>query len=487
MRSLRGRSARYAFVPLAWSSAAEAHSFGRPYNLPVPFWMYAWGAASALLLSFFVVGWIVARRPSEPDLLVRDVSDEPAVRVFRERGGLAAAKALSLGALLLCIATGLFGTRNPYLNINMTLFWIVFLLGFTYLVALAGDLYSVVNPWQVLVDVVRYQFAGAFRGRFRYPAWLGCWPALAFYIGFVWIELFGGIQPSSLAVMLLAYSAINLCGAWLVGARDWFRHCEFFGVFFCLIGRMAPLEYAPGAERVRLRLPLGGLVQDPAQSLGEVVFILFMLSSTAFDGLHVTETWRRFFWVHLWQALQPWLSSNIVVAYPTLKTLDLAYETLALVASPFVYLTVYLAFLWMAKSLTRSPRTLRALALSFANSLLPIALVYNVTHYYTSILTQGVQVVRLASDPFGFGWNLFGTARGLAAPIVLDAGAVWHTQVGLILVGHVLAVFFAHLEALRVFSNRRAAVVSQLPMLALMVLLTTVGLWILAQPIQSGA
>ncbi len=292
-------------------------------------------------------------------------------------------------------------------------------------------------------------------------------------------------------MILLAYTAINLCGAWLVGARDWFRHCEFFGVWLRLVAKMAPVEYVPAATpgaagRVGVRLPFAGLLQDHARSLGEVVFILFMLSSTAFDGLHATQVWMRLYWEDVWQALQPWLSANIVEAYPTLKPLKLAYDTAALVASPFLYLAVYLAFSWLAKAMTGSPRPLRELALRFAYPLLPIALVYNVTHYYTLILTQGVQSLRLVSDPFGVGWNLFGTARWLPKPILPDVGAVWHTQVGLILLGHIVGVYFAHLEALRLFPDRRTAMVSQVPMLVLMVLFTTFGLWILAQPIQAG-
>ena len=53
-------------------SLAEAHGFGRLYNLPVPFWLYAWGAAAALLASFLVVGYsstsatsLQAARPRE--------------------------------------------------------------------------------------------------------------------------------------------------------------------------------------------------------------------------------------------------------------------------------------------------------------------------------------------------------------------------------------------------------------------------------------
>jgi hypothetical protein len=54
------------------------------------------------------------------------------------------------------------------------------------------------------------------------------------------------------------------------------------------------------------------------------------------------------------------------------------------------------------------------------------------------------------------------------------------------LIGHILGVYLSHLEALRVFRGTRRAVVSQLPMLFLMIVFTTVGLWILSRPIAGG-
>ena len=59
----------------------------------------------------------------------------------------------------------------------------------------------------------------------------------------------------------------------------------------------------------------------------------------------------------------------------------------------------------------------------------------------------------------------------------------WYAAVTLIVLGHVIAVYIAHVAALRVFKNRQAALVSQIPMVALMVAYTMVSLWILAQPI----
>lgn len=58
-------------------------------------------------------------------------------------------------------------------------------------------------------------------------------------------------------------------------------------------------------------------------------------------------------------------------------------------------------------------------------------------------------------------------------------------QVFIILAGHVASVLLAHRVALQVFASRREAVVSQLPMLLLMVGFTVSGLWILSQPLTS--
>ena len=65
----------------------------------------------------------------------------------------------------------------------------------------------------------------------------------------------------------------------------------------------------------------------------------------------------------------------------------------------------------------------------------------------------------------------------------MGARSVWYTAVVAIVLGHVIAVYVAHVVALREFRDRRAALRSQLPMLVLMVGYTVVSLWIIAQPI----
>jgi hypothetical protein len=467
-----------AIVPFA----VDAHGFGRLYNLPVPFWLYAWGAAAVLLVSFAIAGYFVAAPAAGAAPASRDLSGTRWVAALRRVRLVPTLRLLALLTLLLSLATGFFGSRDPYRNFSMTAFWVVFVLGFAYLTALIGDLYAAINPWRTLAGAVDRVWRGFSRGRIPYPQGLGDWPALALYMAFIWFELFSLGRPSTLATLLLVYTLITLSGVWLFGAAAWFRHGEFFSLFLRLLALMAPIDYRPG-EALRWRRPFAGLLQERPERLSTVVFALAMLSSTAFDGLKVTQKWVFFFWHNEW--LAAWLGKSPIYAYATLRPWYVAWDTLWLLASPFIYFGVYLLFVWLARALTRSTRPLRELALDFGFTLLPIALVYNVTHYFTLILTQGVKIVSLVSDPFGWGWNVFGTVQLWRAPILPDLGVVWHTQVALILLGHVASVVVAHAVALRVFATRREAVVSQLPMLCLMVLFTVAGLWILAQPLTA--
>jgi hypothetical protein len=479
---------RIRFLALLGAAAlpgpAHAHGFGRLYNLPVPFWLYAWGAAAVLLVSFAIVGYFVATPAAGAPGASRDLSRARWVQALRRARALPLLKGLGVFTLLLCIATGFFGSRDPYRNFNMTCFWVVFVLAFTYLTAVMGDLYAAINPWRVLCGGLERAFRGFARGRVVWPPALGAWPALGFYMVFVWYELFGHSRPFSLASMLLGYTAVNFAGVWLVGAAAWFRHCEFFAVFLRLVALMAPLEYRPG-QSLRWRMPFAGILHERPERLSLVVFALFMLSSTAFDGLQATQWWVGLFWNDPTGWLTQWVGDRPIRAYVALRPWYLAWETAWLVASPFIYFGVYLTFIAMAKAVSRSPRPLRELALDFGYTLLPIALVYNVTHYFTLILSQGVKIASLLSDPFGWGWNLFGTAFLFRAPILPELGVVWHTQVALILLGHIVSVWLAHLVALRVFATRGEATLSQVPMLGLMVLFTIVGLWILAQPLTA--
>ena len=107
-------------------------------------------------------------------------------------------------------------------------------------------------------------------------------------------------------------------------------------------------------------------------------------------------------------------------------------------------------------------------------------------HYISLLAIQGQFIIPLASDPFGFGWDLLGTADYRPNLGVIIAKFVWYLSVGAIVLGHIVSVFVAHVISLVEISDRKKALRSQYPMLALMVIYTASSLWIIAQPIVAG-
>lgn len=459
--------ALFTLLPFLAPKPTFAHSFGKLYNLPVPFWMYLYGGAAALFVSFLVIGYFFNKKSATLYYPTYNLSKFAYLKSVTERGFLTFLKVVAVLLFLFTILTGLIGEDSAYTNFNMTFFWIFFVLAFAYLTALIGNVYAIINPWKVIAEWAESIFGEKFKGATRYPKSLGYFPALLFYFLFIWIELFGQTGPFKLSFLLIQYTIVNMIGIFLIGKDSWFRYCEFFSVFFRLIGKLAPIEYR--SDKLLLRPPFVGLLKDKAEHFSLLLFILFMLSSTAFDGFKETVIWYRFY--------DPILGSTFYEIF----------QAIGLFLSPLLFLIIYLVLITLTKVVSKSKSSTSDLALQFAFSLVPIALVYNIAHYYSLILTEGQVFIRILSDPFGFGWNLFNTATYSPNLSIVDAGITWHFQVALILIGHIASVYLAHLAAVNVFTSHKRALLSQFPMLFLMVAYTVIGLWVLAQPITGGS
>ncbi len=126
--------------------------------------------------------------------------------------------------------------------------------------------------------------------------------------------------------------------------------------------------------------------------------------------------------------------------------------------------------------------TLEDAVARYGASLIPIATVYFIAHYVLYLFYVGQLVPTAALDPLGRGW-----IPDYRPWTGVPAGLVWFLQAGVIVWGHVVAVFAAHRIALRVNGHPRAALVAQVPLIALMVAYTFTGLWILGQGLAGEA
>jgi hypothetical protein len=96
---------------------------------------------------------------------------------------------------------------------------------------------------------------------------------------------------------------------------------------------------------------------------------------------------------------------------------------------------------------------------------------------------EGQKVLALFSDPFGFEWNLFGTA-GMTLQPVINLPTLWILQVFFVTIGHVFSLWTTRRAAGALFPDAKAALRSQVPMLIAMILFSLMSLWLLKQPME---
>jgi hypothetical protein len=492
-----------ALLALAPRSAL-AHGFGQRYDLPVPLWLWAAAAAAAVALSFAIIGLFVKASPGVHGYGRLNLLRFPVGRALADRRLRLAARLVSVSVLVLVVAASLAGDQSPTRNITPTFVWVTWWVGVAYLSALVGNVWAWVNPWAALFGWAEAAL-GSRRAPRRYPVRLGVWPAIVLFLSFAWVELIytGRSMPAALGHLILGYSVLTWTGMAVFGRAAWLRYGDPFATAFGVLARFAPTEIrvmdgaacrrctlacagrdgtclgcgycferaAPGRREWNLRPFAAGLLNTDDVTPSMVVFVLLLLSTVTFDGFTATPAWASLEGA-LYARLQPLGEARLTII-----------DTLGLASFPVLFVLVYLAFArWMAR-MGEDQLPTGTVARLFVLSLVPIAIAYHLAHYFTYLLIQGQLMIRLVSDPFGFGWDLFGTARFRPDIGIVGARAVWYTAVVAIVVGHVLAVYVAHAVALREYRDRRAALKSQLPMLVLMVGYTVVSLWIIAQPI----
>jgi len=393
--------------------------------------------------------------------------------------------------LVVVVVAGLIGDSDPFKNIAPTTVWVVWWVGFAYVSGLGGNLWAVLNPWRTAFEALQWLHQRAKpHGRLglhlKYPDKLGSWPAVVLFVWFIWAELIwpASDSPASLAQMIITYSIITWAGMFVFGCRSWLRHGEVFTVLFGMLARFAPTEYLEERHEWNLRPWAVGLLPDKPMSAALTVFVLLMLSSVTFDGLLATPLWGTIAeWMIMSEAVRP----LVLLLQDITGNAIAAISTIALIVFLFVFQLLYLAFCGLMYMSTpaaaRVDLSVTELARLFVLSLIPIALAYHLAHYLSFLLIVGQYMIPLISDPFGFGWDLFGTKLYFVNIGIVDARFVWITSVIAIVTGHIVAVWLAHVVALRRFRESRAALRSQIPMLFLMVAYTMLSLWILAQPV----
>jgi hypothetical protein len=445
-----------------------AHAIGAIRDLPIPGIFFLYGGAAVLGLSFIALGALW----TEPHLEAKDEGSplRPALqRILLSRELRVALGAISTALFAFALVAAFTGAQSVDRNLAPTLVWIVFWLGLVWVSVVLGDVWSALSPLRAVADATAAlaRRAGYVHRTRRYPARLGWWPAALLLFAFAALELVypDPAAPRPLGAAMCVYAAITWAGMFVFGRQAWLENGEAFAVYYGLFARMAPFcVYEEDGEReILVRPPLVGLVSFRATP-GTVPFVAVMLGSVLYDSISRTSAWVRFVHASL---------THGAVRYPV--------EVAALAGCVVFVAAAYTFAVRLALVREEGAAWEGSLAPYFLASLVPIALVYSIAHYVSLLVIQGQYAIPLVSDPLGKGWNLLGSAHYHVNLTPLTTHEIWYIQVLALVTGHVLGLVLAHDRAVSLYAGR-AALRSQYAMLALMVLYTVGGLYLLSRP-----
>ena len=448
-----------------------AHGIGGVQDLPVPKWLFFWGGAFVLVVSFILLGALWKTPQLEQHATGRDLGATfgrlvlGPVRIV--------VQALSAFLFVVILAAALFGTTDPFGNIAPTWVYVIFWVGVPVLSVLFGNVWRALSPWRAIADgfvwVWEHVLGREARPLASYPGALRPLPRVrdASSPSSHSSSATQPANPRALAFAISLYSYVALFGMLAFGRDTWMRSGEGFAILFAYIGAHRTVRRPRGPDPVAL--PLTGLA-GAEHTPGSVLFLAAALGSVGFDGFSRTITWQDL----VARVEAPYVLKRAGKGRAPRHGSQPGSGSSAAIS---LVLVAFLGACAIARATVKAPRSL---APDFVLSLVPIALVYAIAHYFSLFVIQGQYMIPLLSDPFGKGWDLFGTAGFHPNIAILGPNTIWYVQVAALVLGHVAGLAVAHDRAVTIFRDRQDALRSQYAMLALMVLYTVGGLWILS-------
>ncbi|MGD9734251.1 MAG: fenitrothion hydrolase [Solirubrobacterales bacterium] len=454
-----------------------AHALASRQDLPIPAWLFAWAASIVLIVSFFALS-VAWREPRFEEERWRPLG-KGFLRALR--GSLTQALCGLIGVFLLGVAiyAGLRGTEAPDRNFALTFIFVTVWLGFPAVSVVLGDVFRAFNPWRAvgrLFGGALTKLAGQRPIHLAYPEALGRWPAAVGLVAFVWLEIvYGvsggiavGLSPHPAAVAALFYSAYTLAMMAVFGTEKWCSRGEIFSVYFGMFAQLGIFEAREG--RIGRRRPFSAAGKW-ATVPGSLAVVAASIGTTAYDGAAEGPLQGALTWTY---------ERLLNLGFEITSAVRLG-DTLFLLLCVAGIAAIYLIGVRGMRSVEGAP-AFNKLRTGFAHTLIPIAFAYLLAHYFSLFVFQEqAQFTYLLSDPLGTGTtDLFGTASNGVDYRVLTANAIWYVQVAALVVGHVLGLTLAHDRAIAYWGHYRQAARSQYWMLAVMVVFTCLGLFLLS-------
>lgn len=430
----------------------------------------------------------------------------------------------SIFFFMLVIAAGLIG--NDKHNIGPVITWTWWWVLLIFLAMGFGKVFCMICPWEGISSMVT---SLSFRSRVKklgfdlpWPKWArNIFPAIIFFIILTWFELGRDITRSAMWTSILGLIMVGMAvlSAIVFEKRSFCRYGCLVGRISGLYSLFAPLELRAASAQVcrdchtkecytgteastacptflfpsklrensyctlctecvrscphdNLEINFRPIATDLKNKThfqwDESVLAVVLLSLTSFHGLTMTPHWTH--WNGVIRADTGLGASTVFTALMGLMIL------------------LPIALFWGGAKIARTLAgetnvTAPEIFKAFSYSLIPIALFYHLAHNCMHFFMEAQHIVPLLSDPFGFAWNLFGTA-GKHYPPLLSLGTIWYLQIICVVIGHLYGVVMANRFSHRLFGDSPAAFRSLIPLIFTMILYSSLSIWLIMQPMD---
>jgi hypothetical protein len=426
--------------------------------------------------------------------------------------------------LLFIIGSGFWGSQRVNIGPVLTWTWwwvllIFFILGF-------GKVFCSICPWEGISSLLSSLTLNSRIKKIGYekpwPKWArNVYPALILFILLTWFELGNDItrSPKMTALMALVMLLMAIASTIVFEKRAFCRYA-------CLVGRVSGLyalfspvelravdsdtclkcteqECYKGNETsvgcptnlftaslkentyctlctecvrscphdniaINLRPMATDLLKKYKFRWDESILAIVLLAMTSFHGITMTPSWNKFI---------DYLKVEYQFTFQTSFTFLMIIMTLAPIL--LFWLTAFLSKIIIKDEVLTTGKIFKA----FSYAIIPVALFYHLAHNGMHFFMEAQNIIPLLSDPLGFGWDLFGTARKSYGSL-LSLPTIWWIQLFLLIVGHVYGVIIADKISKQLFMNQKNYLKGLIPLIVTMIFYSAFSVWLIAQPME---
>lgn len=167
--------------------------------------------------------------------------------------------------------------------------------------------------------------------------------------------------------------------------------------------------------------------------------------------------------------LKDWANGKTLTGYLSYIAIHASFNML-------IFPAIFFIFAYVSNAVVDKKVSLRNVFINFSYTLVPLGLMAWIGFSLGIIFANGSYIIHVISDPFAWGWNLFGTANFPWTPFL--TGYVPYMQIAMLLLGLALSLDVGMKISKQTYKNKDDGVIGFYPIAAFLAILTIFLIWL---------